>query len=171
MRRDPSFEREFRDVFEARFDSLYRYLDRLSGDPALAADLAQEAFVRLFRRGSMPRDESAWLATVATNLLRNEHRTRVGRRQALERWRPTAAHGRPPETPGEGLERAEERAATRRALEALEPTQRELLLLRYEGYSYRELAAATGVAESSVGTLLARARQAFKKALGGTHDA
>jgi len=34
-------------LYEAHFPRLFRYLDRLSGDPALSADLAQEAFVRL----------------------------------------------------------------------------------------------------------------------------
>jgi DNA-directed RNA polymerase specialized sigma24 family protein len=39
---------------------------------------------------------------------------------------------------------------------------RELLLLRAEGYSYRELAGALRLNEASIGTLLARARDAFR---------
>jgi DNA-directed RNA polymerase specialized sigma24 family protein len=41
-----------------------------------------------------------------------------------------------------------------------------LLLLRAEGLSYRELADALGIAEASVGTLLARAKTQFREAVG-----
>lgn len=51
----------------------------------------------------------------------------------------------------------------RRALDALAPRERALLLMRAEGYSYRELAVALQLTETSVGTLLARARVAFRK--------
>jgi DNA-directed RNA polymerase specialized sigma24 family protein len=38
------------------------------------------------------------------------------------------------------------------------------LLLRHGGYSYREIAAALGLAETSVGTTLVRASHAFRAA-------
>jgi DNA-directed RNA polymerase specialized sigma24 family protein len=56
-------------------------------------------------------------------------------------------------------------------LEELSPRDRTLLLLRHEGYSYRELALALRIRESSVGTLLARARARFRDALGRRHHA
>lgn len=56
----------------AHFAGIRRLADRLSGDPQTADDLAQEAFVRLYRRGSMPDAPGAWLATVALNLFRND---------------------------------------------------------------------------------------------------
>ena len=55
----PSFHDRFVGLFQAHFHRLYRYLDRLSGEPELAADLAQEAFVRLYRRGSLPEDRKS----------------------------------------------------------------------------------------------------------------
>ncbi|MBA3258421.1 MAG: hypothetical protein H0T68_03010, partial [Gemmatimonadales bacterium] len=48
---------------------------------------------------------------------------------------------------------------------------RSLLLLHTEGYSYRDLAVALGLNEASVGTLLARARRAFRRCYGETSDA
>jgi DNA-directed RNA polymerase specialized sigma24 family protein len=48
---------------------------------------------------------------------------------------------------------------------------RRLLLLRHEGYSYHELATALGLVESSVGTLLRRARAVLRVAIEGTHHA
>ncbi len=162
-----TFEAAFRREFEARYAPLARYLARLVGEPESAADLAQEAFVRLFQRGSMPDDPAAWLVSVAHNLMRNE-RQQIARRRRLLHQR--AGELLPPE-PGKpadaALEARELRAYVRRALDALPERERQMLLLRYEGFSYREIAHALGMNEASVGTLLARAKTAFRDALGG----
>jgi RNA polymerase sigma-70 factor (ECF subfamily) len=63
--------------------------------------------------------------------------------------------------PESGFERGQEVASVRRALDALGPRDRELLLMREEGFSYREIAEAVGVSATSVGTLLARAQKRF----------
>ncbi len=62
------------------------------------------------------------------------------------------------------MERTEEIAAVRRALDALNQRDREMLLMKHEGFSYREIAAAVDVAATSVGTLLARAEARFAAA-------
>ena len=59
----------------------------------------------------------------------------------------------------------------RRALDALPERERRILLLRYEGYSYREIARAFDLPETSVGTFLARARRAFQSAFEEMHGA
>jgi RNA polymerase sigma factor (sigma-70 family) len=60
---------------------------------------------------------------------------------------------------------AEEReTAVRRALTTLSIRDQRLLILRHEGFSYREIAEALDIALSSVGTLLARATAALSKA-------
>ena len=58
---------------------------------------------------------------------------------------------------------AEEQEHVRTVLAALDPRQAELLLLRGSGLSYAELAAALELNPASVGTLLSRAQQAFRK--------
>jgi RNA polymerase sigma factor (sigma-70 family) len=166
-----TFESEFRAVFAARLPELVRYLDRLSGDPALASDIAQETFVRLFERGALPADVRAWLATVANNLFRDERR-RVARRQLLlARRSPEHTLGDPPPAPDVALLDEEGRAAVRAALDCVPERDRRLLLLRHEGYSYRELATTFDIVETSVGSRLARARAAFSRALDGRADA
>ena len=55
-------------------------------------------------------------------------------------------------------------ASVRRALDGLAPRDRELLLMREEGFSYREIGGAVGVSASSVGTLIARAQKRFTDA-------
>lgn len=157
------FEAAVTALFHARFQSLFRYLDRLSGDPDLAADLAQEAFVRLYERGAMPDDAPAWLATVATNLFRDSHRRTQRRDKIMEFHSDTMSPDSLPAADAV-MEDDEVRDTVRAALDSLPLRDRQLLLLRHEGYSYRELAEVTGVAEGSVGTLLVRATRAFQQA-------
>ena len=158
------FDVSFRQAFDTHHASLLRYLVRLSGDPALAADVAQETFVRLYRRGEMPDDLRSWLAAVATNLWRDEYRRGVRRQRLLAHRAPDTVHADPAPAPDAELLRGERRRAVRALLATLAPREQRLLLLRHEGYSYRELAAAIGVEVSSVGTLLARAHAALLEA-------
>lgn len=157
-----SFHEQFVELFQTHFHRLSRYLDRLSGEPDLAADLAQEAFVRLYRRGSAPDAPGAWLITVATNLFRNARSTSARRARLLTPARGEGVAADPPPAPGEEAEAAESRGRVRAALERLSERERQLLLLRAEGYSYRELAVALELNEGSVGTLVARAKRAFR---------
>jgi RNA polymerase sigma-70 factor (ECF subfamily) len=60
--------------------------------------------------------------------------------------------------------RREERERVRSALARLPERTAKLLLLRYAGLAYAEIAAALQVAPASVGTLLARAERAFEAA-------
>ncbi len=70
--------------------------------------------------------------------------------------------GRAP-TPEETLTDVEERLKVRAVLPRLKPDQAALLVLRSHDLSYDELASALGMQPTSVGTLLRRARQAFRK--------
>jgi RNA polymerase sigma factor (sigma-70 family) len=158
---NPSFHDCFVELFQGHFHRLYRYLDRLSGDPDLAADLAQDTFVRLYRRGSPPDRPEAWLITVATNLFRNARSTRTRRARLLTARLGEDLLADPPVPPAQLVEEADSRQRVRDALDRLPERERRLLLLRAEGYSYRDIAAALELKEASVGTLLARAKQAF----------
>jgi RNA polymerase sigma-70 factor (ECF subfamily) len=166
-RRDMTdFHDDFVELFHRHFHRLYRCLDRLSGDPDLAADLAQDAFLRLYQRGSPPDAPEAWLITVGMNLLRNARSTSARRarllRTELDRDGTPAAPGHVDRSPSERV---------RAALDAMPERERQILLLRAEGYSYRDIAAALALNEASVGTLLARAKQAFRDEYGEMIDA
>jgi RNA polymerase sigma-70 factor, ECF subfamily len=166
-----AFEATFRRLFDERFASLFRYLDRLSGDPELAADLAQEAFVRLYERGAVPADARAWLGAVATNLFRDERRRTQRRVRLLAREPAELTLGAPSPASDTAVLADERRACVRAALDRLPLRDRQMLLLRHEGYSYREIAQALGIAETSVGTMLVRATAAFRAAFGELHGA
>ena len=146
-------------LFDAVYPSLFRYCHRLTGDSDQAEDVAQEAFFRLLDRNPEGTEAGlrSWLFMVATNLVRDRARTRKTRRRILSEFPPEES------VPGpEGdLDRAEEIKRVRAALRVLSTRDREMLLLRQEGFSYREIAQVAGVSHRSVGTILARALQRF----------
>ena len=151
---------DFNALYDEVFPPLYRYCQRLTGDPDVAEDVAQEAFVRLLDRkveGERPALR-VWLFTVATHLIRDRWRIAKNRRRLLEIHPVMPGAGPDPEAE---TERRQEVAGVRRALEGLDARDRELLLMREEGFSYQEIADAVGVRATSVGTLLARAQKRF----------
>jgi RNA polymerase sigma factor (sigma-70 family) len=166
-----AFEERFVALFEAEFPRLFRYLDRVSGEPELAADLAQDAFVRLNRRGEMPEKPELWLITVAVNLFRNVKAARSRRRRLLTVARAEAVLADPAPTPAQVAEAAELGVRVRATINRLPERERRLLLLRAEGYSYRDMASALDLNEASVGTLLARAKRLFQEAYEDESDA
>lgn len=140
---------------------------RLLDDREDALDVAQEVFLKAFREAGRfePRAlVSTWLHRIATNLCLNRLR-----RRALVRWVPFLGpqqdgetHEWEPIDPGADPEQrwsaARELAAVRRAITQLPPNQRVVLgLVRFEGWSYREAAAALGITEGAVESRLVRA--------------
>ena len=160
--RGDGFRSAFDELFDAHFHRILRFLHRLTGDPDLAADLAQEAFVRLYRRRTVPDSPEAWLITVVMNLFRNASTTASRRRRLLGGRLGTAWQSDPPPSPEQELAAGETRQRVRAALDRLTERERSLLLLRAEGYSYRDLGRALDIHEASVGQLLRRARERLK---------
>ena len=162
---------EFVVVFQESFEPLHRYLNRLSGDCDLVSELAQEAFIKLYQRRSPPADPAAWLFTVATNLFRNAKTKRTNRARLLTPQRALLSHSDPAQTPDEHSEAEEAKQRVRVALHKLGDRERSLLLLAAEGHSYRDMSGILRLREASVGTLLRRARAAFRSAYEETEHA
>ena len=144
-------------LFRTYHAPLVRYLTRRLGDRDWAEEVAQETFVRALRQESIT-NERAWLFTVANNLVRDEARKDARRRRHLallaEQERDSAAEPEPT-----SLERAQEAALARKAVDSLAERDRLALLMREEGLDYHEIAEALGLSFGSVGTTLARARR------------
>ena len=167
-------EAVFDELFRAHYQAVFRLLYRLTGDRQEAEDLAQEAFVRLHRTRAMwdaGQNVRGWLYRVAVNLGYNAARSRGRSRQrewtAFELETETE---RRVDSPEELAMRADEIRRVRAILAGLPERQAALLLLRHAGLSYREVAEALGVATGSVGTLLARAEDAFGRAYRATEE-
>jgi len=154
---------DFDATFDQHYPSLVRYCRRLIGDVDAAEDVAQESMVRLFDHKVIGPEPGirAWLFKTATHLVRDRYRVGQNRLRLLAEHpvRPSE-----PESPDASLERLERLARAREALEALAPRDREILLMRYSGFSYKEIATAIDVEPTSVGTLLARAERRFADA-------
>ena len=161
---------DFEAAFYSHQESLFRYVNRLVGDPDLAADVVQESFVRLLDNPLPENEVRRWLFTVATNLVRDDARMRTRRQRLLtERYERSDLASDPAEIPDEATLKAERIAAARAALEQLSDRDRRMLLMREEGFRYSEIAEVIDVAPGSVGTLLARALRRFAAAVDPAH--
>jgi RNA polymerase sigma factor (sigma-70 family) len=131
-----------------------------------AEDAVQLTFLYAFRslqRDILPKQELAWLRTIADNVCRTRRRDASSRSQhesvsdvhAVEHLLPARERS---EADAESL---------RAALELLTEAQRRAVLLReWQGLSYKEIATTLGVSEPAVETLLFRARRRLAGSLG-----
>ena len=164
------------DLMSRHGERLYHYLLRVLQNETEAADLAEEAFVRIYehRAGFKPRNKfSTWLYTIATNLARDTKRFRA-RHPQLSLDAEYGETGRDfreilPDTksnPGEQLESAERSEAVRRAVAALPEDQRvPLVLAEYEEKSHEEIAQILNCSAKAVEMRSYRARNQLRTQL------
>jgi RNA polymerase sigma-70 factor (ECF subfamily) len=147
-------------LFAEQYDRVARLIGRVIRNPGRAEELAVEVFLK-YSRSTPPNGNSpeGWLCRTAARMALDELRaqTRRSRYEPLLRLFGRSA------TPEEIHNTSQEQARVRAVLGAISPRQAELLVLRNEGVSYEELAAALTLNPASVGTLLSRAQQAFRK--------
>ncbi len=156
---ETSDDRGLADLFAAHYPAVVRHLAYLLDDRTAAEDIAQEVFLRWHRSGPRAGAPGPWLRVAATHLaynyLRDERRRRARETRAAE-----------DASPRDEVGMADELPAVRAALRRLEPRDRLVLLLRAQGQSYAEIAAAVGIRPSSTGTVLARATARLRQVYG-----
>ena len=166
---DEALTSSFESLFYEYWASIYRLLLRLVVDPAESEDLALETFFRLYQRHPIPEEEfntRGWLQKVATNLAlhsirsfkRREHYEVTAGRDALEQ----ALENQPPEIFAE----KEDHRLARLVLAQMNPRQAEILVMRYSGMAYKEIASTLDLSPTSIGPLLLRAERDFAKHYG-----
>src|SRR5437773_10478609 len=156
----------FEGLFRAEYARVVGIAHRVLADQAEAEDVAQDVFVSFYRAhpGDAPY-APAWLHAAAAHAALNALRGRD------RRARREAAQAVPIDTPAVDDDPAyivaasETRDAVRAVLARLPERSAAMLALRYAGLSYAEIAAALDVRASSVGTLLRRAEDAFRREL------
>ena len=153
------------ELFERHSKMVLGLCRLLLRDGVEAEDAMQQTFLSAYRsilRGSVPREPAAWLATIA----RNESLSRIRGRMREPLADPDRAlAGTAPDALAAAIANADLRALAK-GIKALPRRQREALLLReFSGLSYGELAAALGVSEPAVESLLFRARRGLKTAM------
>jgi RNA polymerase sigma-70 factor, ECF subfamily len=153
------------DLFAKHQNEIYAYLYRMLRDPDLAADLAQDAFVKAYRAYNSlekPENARAWLYQIA-------HRVALDdlRRKRIVRFVPLVGEARSTAPSAEHLVMdARLSGELQRALEKIPERQRAALLLaELHDLTGVELAAALGVSHVAARALLTRARESLRQAL------
>ncbi len=158
----------FRALVEAHQTAAYRLAVRMCGVDA-AEDVTQEAFLAAWRGLPSFRGEcqfSTWLYRLVSNAAVDYLRREKKHRGSEDVDELEVADGAP--SPQEKSEQRDTREAVRRALGALSPEHREILLLRYmQELDYGEIAAALGISEGTVKSRISRAKARLREALGG----
>ena len=151
---------DFDTLFDAYYGRLARLLYRVTGDVGRAEEVAAEAFWRLHRRPPPTKANlEGWLYRTGLRLALDQ----LKKERRRSRYEALATAFSIAVSPDKILEQGEDRARVRQTFAALKPEQVLLILLRDAGLSYAELAAALNLNPASVGTLLARAEEAFRK--------
>ena len=153
-------ELDFEATFEAQYPRVARIIARIVHDPSRAEDLAVDVFCKLWRQCTHPGDHvDAWLSRAAVCAGVDEIRKQA-RRAKYERY---AGWLLAPRTP-EALHAAtEEQTRVRTVLASMSPRDAQMLVLRSDGLAYQEIAEALELNPSSVGTMLGRAQDSFRK--------
>ncbi|MFF2093696.1 sigma-70 family RNA polymerase sigma factor [Paenibacillus sp. NPDC058174] len=155
----------FRQLFDQHYPSVRRKLIALLRDEAAAEDIAQEVFLKLYRN---PPDQleavGAWLHRVLTRQAydyidkKNRERALLQKSEQQFMVQPQAFQSNE-----ETMLERDEQEQVKQLLEALPERDRKLLMLRYSGYSYAEIAEKLRLKQPQVGTLLKRAGERFKR--------
>lgn len=156
----------FHDVFYEHYPHVRRKLAALVRDEAAADDLAQEVFLRLYR--NPPEDPGvlgAWLHRVLTRIGYDYLAKQARDRNLQQKQERIFTDETAMETSEEILIRRLDQEEVRTWLDELPERDRQVLLLRYSGYSYAEIAEELQVREPLVGTLLRRAKGKLRRCL------
>jgi RNA polymerase sigma factor (sigma-70 family) len=153
-----------RDGFEAFYTANYQRVQQIAAgilrDASEAEDVAQEVFLGFSQRFPNGTDRAdAWVRVAAAHralsVLRSRDRRNKRARHELAAIRPL--------NPEEVVLQRESADALSRALAKLPRRAALALVLRYNGFSYDEMAQVIGVRSNQVGTLLRRAEQSLRK--------
>ncbi len=154
------------ELFDRYAPALLRFADRLLSDRSTAEEVTQEVFVKVISRAHQydgRAEVASWLFAIAANACRD--RRRRDRRATVV---PLDAVAEPADAPkGEGvlgrMVEREKRDAVRQALALLSEEQREALILaRYQGLPYAEIARILGISVGAVKTRIFRAVETLK---------
>jgi RNA polymerase sigma-70 factor (ECF subfamily) len=152
------------ELFERYAPALLRFTDRMLSDRASAEEVTQEVFLKVISRAHQYDGRAgvaSWLFAIAANACRD--RRRRERRATVVPLDSVAE----PRARGEGIEASlasrQRREAVREALAELSEEQREALVLaRYHGMPYAEIAKTLGISVGAVKTRIFRAVETLK---------
>lgn len=166
-------ESAFGELVDRYRDRVFRLLGRYCRDAVECEDLAQDVFLKVFRKLHTFQHESSfftWLYRITVNAATDHLSRASSRRLRLVEDTGVFERGDVAESPAAPLEAAELAAVTRRIVAQLPEKFRTILVLReFEDLSYTEIANVLQIQLGTVESRLFRARQRFKDALERQH--
>ena len=163
---------EFAAVFNELYPNVCRFLECMLGRSGNAQEVAQESFVRLYRKGrpNMPSKEARfWVYRVARNLALNELSRTQTRTRLVDKAR--GALDAMPKHPDQQYEESERNAVLIGLLESLPEHQRAVLILReQQEMSYAEIARVLNVSEGKIKIDIHRARMRLREKWNEIHE-
>jgi RNA polymerase sigma factor (sigma-70 family) len=158
------------EIYDRYSGRIYNFALRFLKNSEAAEDATQEVFVKMIRHASQFQGDaklSTWLFSITANWCRDYLRKADNKSKESDDVLVTLPAPLE-QSPDRNLEQRENEARIQRALKALTPEQREAILLsRYQGLSYAEIAQISGCSEGAVKTRVFRAMETLKKALLG----
>ncbi|GEB34231.1 MULTISPECIES: RNA polymerase sigma factor SigX [Brevibacillus] len=152
----------FHDLFTAYYPFVVRQAMRIVREQQAAEDVAQEVFLSFYDTDrSTVENIPAWLSKAALYAACNYLRSEKRRQDRQERTTADQAHTTP--SSEEAWLEKEAISHVQEVLDELDERERTLLVMKYSGFPYAELAKATGTPVQSVGTILARAKNKFRR--------
>ena len=150
-------------LFRTHYGRVARIIARAVRDRARSEELAVEVFVKLWRNPKAQRENAGgWLYRVAVRAGLDELR-RQTRRGHYERMLAWLQPPPPAATPEDIHSVSQKQDRVRAVLSSLEPRQAQFLLLRSHDFTYQEVASILNMKAASVGTLVSRAEESFRK--------
>ena len=158
------------EIYDRYSSRIYNFAYRFLRNSEAAEDATQEVFVKMLKHANQFHGDaklSTWLFSITANWCRDYLRKADNKAKDSEDVLVTLPA--PSElSPDRTLEQRENQQRIQKALTALTPEQREAILLsRYQGLSYAEIAQISGCSEGAVKTRVFRAMETLKKALAG----
>jgi len=158
------------EIYDRYSSRIYNFAYRFLRNSEAAEDATQEVFVKMLKHASQFHGDaklSTWLFSITANWCRDY--LRKADNKAKEAEEVLFSLAAPSEhAPDRNLERRQDEQRIQKALSVLTPEQREAILLsRYQGLSYAEIAQISGCSEGAVKTRVFRAMETLKKALTG----
>jgi RNA polymerase sigma-70 factor, ECF subfamily len=158
------FAAQFEQIFHENWTRIYTILYRLVGNRDEAEDLALETFWRLYNNPPKEgQNLSGWLYRVGMNLGYNALRAAARRRRYEEEASRQHLDHQAYSDPDRAVETVEEHRSVRLVLGQMKERHAQILILRYSGFSYQEMARVMEISANSVGAVLARAEKEFEK--------
>ena len=158
------------EIYDRYSSRIYNFAYRFLRNSEAAEDATQEVFVKMLKHANQFHGDaklSTWLFSITANWCRDY--LRKADNKAKEAEDVLFQIPAPAElAPDRNLERRQDQQRIQKALSALTPEQREAILLsRYQGLSYAEIAQISGCSEGAVKTRVFRAMETLKKVLTG----